>query len=32
MLDLAYIGFTLVLFALSWGWIIVCERLMESDS
>ncbi len=31
MMDLAYIGLTLVLFALSWGLIVVCERLMEAN-
>ena len=31
MMDLAYIGFALALFALSWGLIVVCERLMETN-
>jgi hypothetical protein len=31
MMDLAYIVFTLVLFALSWGLIVVCERLLEAN-
>lgn len=31
MADLAYVGFTLVLFALTWGLIVVCERLMEGN-
>ena len=29
MADLVYIGLTLVFFALTYGFIIVCERLME---
>jgi hypothetical protein len=29
MNDLLYIGLTLVIFALTYGLIIVCERLME---
>ena len=31
MMDLAYIALTLVLFALSWGLIVVCDRLMEAN-
>ena len=31
MMDLAYIGFTLALLRLSWGFIVLCERLMEAD-
>jgi hypothetical protein len=31
MMDLVYIAFTLLLFALSWGLIVVCERLMEAN-
>jgi len=30
-MDLAYVALTLVLFALSWGLIVVCERLMEAN-
>jgi hypothetical protein len=30
MLDLVYIGLTLLLLAASWGFIAVCERLMEA--
>jgi hypothetical protein len=30
MTDLFYIVITLVLFVLSWGFIIFCERLMEN--
>jgi hypothetical protein len=29
MADLLYIALTLLFLALSWGFIIVCERLME---
>jgi hypothetical protein len=29
MADLLYIALTLIFLALSWGFIIVCERLME---
>jgi hypothetical protein len=29
MADLLYIGLTLVFLALTWGFIILCERLME---
>ena len=29
MMDLLYIALTLVFLALSWGFIVVCERLME---
>ena len=28
-MDIVYIGLTLVFFALSWGFIVVCDRLME---
>ena len=31
MTDLAYVGFTLVLLGLSWGLIVVCDRLMETN-
>jgi hypothetical protein len=31
MNDLAYVGFTLVLWGLSWGLIVVCDRLMEAN-
>jgi hypothetical protein len=27
--DLLYIGLTAVLLAASWGFIVLCERLME---
>ena len=27
--DIVYIGLTLVFFALSWAFIVVCDRLME---
>jgi len=29
MADLLYIALTILFLALSWGFIIVCERLME---
>ena len=29
MHDLFYAGLTLLLLALSWGFIAICERLME---
>ena len=27
--DLLYVGLTLVFLAASWGFIVLCERLME---
>ena len=32
MADLLYIGLTIIFLAASWGFIIVCERLMEDQS
>ena len=29
MIDLFYVGLTIVFFAVTWGFIVVCERLME---
>ena len=29
MADLLYIALTLVFLAISWGFISICERLME---
>ena len=29
MIDLLYIGLTLVFLALTWGFIVACERLMQ---
>ena len=29
MADLLYIALTLIFLALSWGFILVCDRLME---
>jgi len=29
MTDLIYIGLTVIFLALSWGFIVVCEKLME---
>jgi len=30
MIDLLYVGLTIVFLALTWGFIIACERLMEN--
>ena len=32
MADLLYIGLTLVFLALTWGFIVLCERLMEDKA
>lgn len=32
MADLLYIGLTLVFLALTWGLIVLCERLMEDKT
>ena len=32
MADLLYIGLTLIFLALTWGFIVLCERLMEDKS
>jgi hypothetical protein len=29
MIDLIYVGLTVLFFALTYGLIVVCERLME---
>jgi len=29
MADLLYVGLTIVFLAVSWGFIVVCERLMQ---
>ena len=29
MADLLYIGLTLIFLGLTWGFIVLCERLME---
>ena len=29
MADLIYVGLTVIFLALSWGFIVVCEKLME---
>jgi hypothetical protein len=29
MADLLYVGLTLVFLAASWGFVVLCERLME---
>ena len=30
MTDLLYVGLTIVFLAVSWGFIVACERLMEN--
>ncbi len=30
MIDLAYIGLTLLFLAASWAFIVFCDRLMEN--
>ncbi len=32
MSDLLYLGLTVLFFALTYGLIVVCERLMEDKS
>lgn len=32
MSDLIYIGFTVLFLALTYGFIVVCEQLMEGKS
>jgi hypothetical protein len=32
MNDLLYVGLTVLFFALTYGFIVVCERLMENKS
>ena len=32
MSDLTFVGLTLLFFALTYGLIVVCERLMEEKS
>ena len=29
MIDLLYIGLTILFLAATWGFIVVCERLMQ---
>jgi hypothetical protein len=29
MADLLYIGLTILFLALTWGFIVLCEKLME---
>ncbi len=31
MNDLLYLGLTILFFALTYGFIVVCDRLMEED-
>jgi hypothetical protein len=30
MIDLLYIGLSIVFLAATWGFIVACERLMEN--
>jgi hypothetical protein len=30
MADLVYVGLILVFVAVSWGFIVICEKLMEA--
>jgi hypothetical protein len=30
MTDLVYVGLTFIFLAATWGFIVVCERLMEN--
>jgi len=32
MMDLVFLGLTFALGLLTWGLIVVCERLMEGNS
>jgi hypothetical protein len=32
MADLIYLALTLIFLALSWGFIVVCEKLMEDKT
>ncbi len=32
MADLIYVTLTLIFLALSWGFILVCEKLMEEKA
>ncbi len=32
MNDLLYLGLTLLFFALTYGFIVICERLMEDKA
>jgi hypothetical protein len=32
MNDLLYLGLTILFFALTYGFVVVCERLMEEKS
>ena len=29
MTDILYVGLTIVFLAVTWGFIVVCERLMQ---
>ena len=28
-MDILYVGLTLIFFAISWAFIVMCDRLME---
>lgn len=30
MIDLLYVGLTVIFLAVTWGFIVACERLMEN--
>jgi hypothetical protein len=30
MADLLYVGLTIIFLAATWGFIVICERLMEN--
>ncbi len=30
MMDILYAGITIIFLAASWGFIVVCEKLMEN--
>ena len=30
MTDLLYVGLTIIFLAATWGFILICERLMEN--
>jgi hypothetical protein len=31
MTDLLYIGLTIIFLAVTWGFVILCQRLMENE-
>jgi hypothetical protein len=30
MIDLLYVGLTIIFLAVTWGFIVACDRLMEN--